>query len=199
MGLLARITQMGRTATFEALEGRLSALQRLSSHAEHWLSEIEAELEWLSLLVGQTLFRGRSVADARSFVLARCPSDAAGNSGRDVSIANGGTGGTGEMVGEMALVGGGLRSATIAALRNTELLATVNGEVMAIAIRAQADIIFKFRLPLEAINLLDRAIAAGRLPSDREAGAHSHIGVAGASRIVPRPVATITAIRGRLA
>jgi hypothetical protein len=61
------------------------------------------------------------------------------------------------MVGEMAILGGGSRSATITALRDTELVATVSGEVVAIAIRAQAHVLFKFKLPLETVNLLDNA------------------------------------------
>jgi hypothetical protein len=204
-----------RPAIFEAHKRRVSALSLLGSQDEPSLSALEPEFGWLRLLGGQTLCRASNVAGALSVVLAGCPSVTASSSGRDVSITNGRTG---DVVGEMALLGGGLRSATIAALRDTELLATVIGEVVSIAICAQADILFKFKLP---VNLLDGAIVAGQPPRDRKVCAAGHIGVAGTAlmetrnflnqgvgfalapsrnrSVVPLLVATITAIRRPLA
>jgi hypothetical protein len=152
---------MRQTAIFEAHKRRMSALWLLGSQDEPSLSALEPEFEWLRLLGGQTLCRESIVAGALSVGLAGCPSVTASSGGRDVSITNGRMG---DVVGEMALLGGGLRSATIAALRDTELLATVSGEVVAKAARAQADILFE--PPLETVDLLDwracdRAIEAG--------------------------------------
>jgi NTE family protein len=69
---------------------------------------------------GQILFRKNEVADSLYIVLSGCLGVVVrdGN-GHDVLVARVATG---ETVGEMGLLGGGVRSATVEALRDTELL-----------------------------------------------------------------------------
>jgi NTE family protein len=84
------------------------------------LAALEAELEWVSIRGGQTLFRENEVADALYIVTAGCLAvTVRSGNGRNVLVARVPAG---EIVGEMALLDGGLRSATVEAVRDTELL-----------------------------------------------------------------------------
>ncbi|MBS0395097.1 MAG: cyclic nucleotide-binding domain-containing protein, partial [Proteobacteria bacterium] len=81
------------------------------------LSAIGAELEWQSLPGGATLFDAGEVSDALYLVIAGClgayaPGEPARLIGRIPS---------GETVGEMGLLSGHRRSATVRALRDSEL------------------------------------------------------------------------------
>ena len=99
---------------------RLSCVPLLSSLDESSLAAFEAEFEWVSVPGGSTLFREDQVADAVNVVIAGCLGvTVRGNDGQDVLVARTRAG---ETIGEMGLLGGGLRSATVTALRDTELL-----------------------------------------------------------------------------
>jgi NTE family protein len=91
-----------------------SALGELS------LAALDAELKWLFIPGGQILFRENEVADSLYVVLTGCLAVIVrDNNGRDILIARIAAG---ETVGEMGLLDGGVRSATVEALRDTELL-----------------------------------------------------------------------------
>jgi NTE family protein len=99
---------------------RLSCVPLLSSLDESSLAAFEAEFEWVSVPGGSTLFREDQVADAVYVVIAGCLGvTVRGSDGQDVLVARTRAG---ETIGEMGLLGGGLRSATVTALRDTELL-----------------------------------------------------------------------------
>jgi NTE family protein len=103
-----------------ALRVRLSCVPLLNALDESALAALEAELEWLSVPGGSTLFREDEVADALYIVTAGCLGvTVRGSDGHDVLVARSRTG---ETVGEMGLLGAGLRSATVVALRDSELL-----------------------------------------------------------------------------
>jgi NTE family protein len=113
---------MNDSTTFQAAaqRGRLSAVPLLSAIDESSLAALEAQLEWLSVPGGSTLFREGDVADALYVVITGCLGvTIRGSDGYDVLV---GRCQTGETVGEMGLLGGGLRSATVTALRDSELL-----------------------------------------------------------------------------
>src|ERR1700730_4494395 len=103
-----------------AVGRRLSSVPILSALDEPTLAALEAELKWVRVPGGQTLFRENDVADALYVVMAGC---------LGVSVSDGHGGDTlvsrivaGETVGEMGVLDGGIRSATVQALRDTELL-----------------------------------------------------------------------------
>jgi NTE family protein len=99
---------------------RLSSAPLLSALDESALSAFEAELDSLNLPGGAILFREGEVATALYIVTAGSLGVAVrGEDGRDALVARVQAG---ETVGEMALLDGGLRSATVFALRDTELL-----------------------------------------------------------------------------
>ena len=113
---------MKDSVAFEAgsLRGRLSCLPLLSALDEPSLAALQAELEWLSLPGGAILFREDQIADALYVVVAGCLGvTVRGKEGHDVLLARCQAG---EIVGEMGLLGGGRRSGTVVALRDSVLL-----------------------------------------------------------------------------
>ena len=103
-----------------AVGRRLSSVALLSALDEPTLAALDAELKWVRVPGGQTLFRENDVADALYVVMSGC---------LGVSVSDGHGGDTlvsrivaGETVGEMGILDGGFRSATVEALRDTELL-----------------------------------------------------------------------------
>jgi NTE family protein len=95
-----------------------------SSHSsdldELSLSAFGAGLKRIFLPGGQILFRENEVADSLYIVISGCLGVVVrGNDGHDVLVARIPAG---ETVGEMGLLDGGIRSATVEALRDTELL-----------------------------------------------------------------------------
>jgi NTE family protein len=104
----------------KAIGGRLSSVPLLSALDEPSLAALDAELKRVSVPGGQTLFRENDVADALYVVMSGC---------LGVSVSDGHGGDTlisrivaGETVGEMGILDGGFRSATVEALRDSELL-----------------------------------------------------------------------------
>ena len=104
----------------EAVGGRLSSVPLLSALDASSLAALDAELKRVSVPGGQTLFRENDAADALYVVMSGC---------LGVSVSDGHGGDTlvsrviaGETVGEMGVLDGGLRSATVEALRDSELL-----------------------------------------------------------------------------
>lgn len=110
---------MGQFAPFEGFTRRPLSVPLFSCLDAPALSALDAELQWLSLPGGRTLFREGDDADALYIVLAGCLGITVCRNGRDVRVARSRAG---ELVGEMALLGGDSRSATVTALRDTELL-----------------------------------------------------------------------------
>src|ERR1700692_3046624 len=103
-----------------SLRGRLSSVPLLSALDGPSLAALQAELEWLSLPGGATLFSEDQIADALYVVIAGCLGvTVRGKDGRHVLV---GRCQAGEIVGEMGLLGGGRRSGTVVALRDTVLL-----------------------------------------------------------------------------
>src|ERR1700693_3538078 len=103
-----------------SLRRRLSCLPLLSALDESSLAALQAELEWLSVPGGATLFCEDEIADALYVVIAGCLGvTVRGKGGHDVLVARCQAG---EIVGEMGLLGGGRRSGTVVALRDTVLL-----------------------------------------------------------------------------
>ena len=96
------------------------AAWRSSPLGELSLAALDAELKWMFIPGGQILFRENEVADSLYVVLTGCLGVIVrDNNGRDILIARIAAG---ETVGEMGLLDGGVRSATVEALRDTELL-----------------------------------------------------------------------------
>ena len=103
-----------------SLRGRLSSLPLLSALDGPSLAALEAELEWLSLPGGATLFSEDQIADALYVVIAGSLSvTVRGKEGQDLLV---GRCQAGELVGEMGLLSGGRRSGTVVALRDSVLL-----------------------------------------------------------------------------
>ena len=97
---------LGRLPFFSALDGPA-------------LGALAAELEWLSLPGGRTLFREGEAGDALYFITAGCLRvTVRGENGKETMVTYLRTG---EMVGEMAIVSGEPRSATVTATRDSEL------------------------------------------------------------------------------
>jgi NTE family protein len=100
--------------------GRLSGVPLFSELDAPSLAALEAELDRLELPGGTTLFREGEVADALYVVLAGSLGvTIRDDKGDAVVIARAHAG---ETIGEMALLDGGLRSATAVAVRDCELL-----------------------------------------------------------------------------
>ena len=100
--------------------GELSSLALLRTLDPISLAALEAELVRICVPGGETLFRENDFADALYIVIAGSLAVTVRNSnGRDMLVARIRSG---EIVGEMALLDGGLRSATVEAVRDTELL-----------------------------------------------------------------------------
>jgi NTE family protein len=98
----------------------LTAAPRSSAFDEPSLSALGAGLQRMFLPGGQILFRENEVADSLYIVISGCLGVVVrGSNGRDVLVARIAAG---ETVGEMGLLDGGVRSATVEALRDTELL-----------------------------------------------------------------------------
>jgi NTE family protein len=104
----------------EAIRERLSHVPLLSTLDEASLGELGGDLKWVFVPGGQTLFRQNEVADALYIVITGCLGVIVRDSnGQDTLVSRIVAG---ETVGEMGLLDGGPRSATVEALRDTELL-----------------------------------------------------------------------------
>jgi NTE family protein len=100
--------------------GELSSFALLRTLDPISLAALEAELVRICVAGGETLFRENDFADALYIVIAGSLAvTVRGSNGRDMLVARIRSG---EIVGEMALLDGGLRSATVEAVRDTELL-----------------------------------------------------------------------------
>jgi NTE family protein len=120
--LSGQIRKMGKSTKSEpaAASGRLAGLPLFGALDAPSLAALEAELDRVALPGGATLFREGEGADALYVVLAGCLGvTIRDGNGSDLLIARVHAG---ETIGEMALLDGGLRSATAIALRDTELL-----------------------------------------------------------------------------
>jgi NTE family protein len=99
---------------------RRSSVAFLNALDAETLAALEGELERIGLPGGETLFRENEVADALYIVATGSLAvSIQATDGRDTQVARIQAG---ETVGEMALLAGGVRSATVVALRDTELL-----------------------------------------------------------------------------
>jgi NTE family protein len=108
------------TSMEAAARGSSLAAWRSSALGELSLAALDAGLQWMFIPGGQILFRENEVADSLYVVLTGCLGVIVrDNNGRDILIARIAAG---ETVGEMGLLDGGVRSATVEALRDTELL-----------------------------------------------------------------------------
>jgi NTE family protein len=108
--------------TFASVDitGSLNGSTHSSDLDELSFSAFGAGLKRVFLPGGQTLFRENEVADSLYIVISGCLGVVVrGSSGRDVLIAQIPAG---ETVGEMGFLDGSVRSATVEALRDTELL-----------------------------------------------------------------------------
>src|SRR6516225_8795675 len=100
--------------------GSFTAASRSRAFDELSLSAFGAGLKRIFLPGGQILFRENEVADSLYIVISGCLGVVVrANDGHDVLVAGIAAG---ETVGEMGLLDGGTRSATVEALRDTELL-----------------------------------------------------------------------------
>jgi len=100
--------------------GSFTAASRSGAFDELSLSAFGAGLKRIFLPGGQILFREKEVADSLYIVISGCLGVVVrSNDGHDVLVARIPAG---ETVGEMGLLDGGTRSATVEALRDTELL-----------------------------------------------------------------------------
>jgi len=98
----------------------LIAASPSSAFFDSSLSAFGAGLQRMFLPGGQILFRENEIADSLYIVLSGCLGVVVrGSNGHDILVARVAAG---ETVGEMGLLGGGVRSATVEALRDTELL-----------------------------------------------------------------------------
>jgi NTE family protein len=118
-GVIAKKSE-DETSMKAAARGSLLAEWRSSALGELSLAALDAELKWMFIPGGQILFRENEVADSLYVVLTGCLGVIVrDNNGRDLLIARIAAG---ETVGEMGLLDGGVRSATVEALRDTEVL-----------------------------------------------------------------------------
>jgi NTE family protein len=107
-------TSNGAIIEPSAIAPRSKALEELS------LSALEADLQWMFVSGGQILFRENEAADSLYIVITGCLGVLVrDNEGRDILVARIAAG---ETVGEMGVLDGSVRSATVEALRDTELL-----------------------------------------------------------------------------
>src|SRR5579863_2436980 len=105
---------------FRTDEVSRAALRALGANDDSMLDVLQSEVEWLSLPGGWVLFHEGEAADALYVVVSGCLGvTVLDHHGSEIPVASirGG-----ETVGEMALLAGGSRSATVTALRDTELL-----------------------------------------------------------------------------
>jgi NTE family protein len=103
-----------------AVGRRLSSVPLLRALDGPSLAALDAELKWVRVPGGQTLFRENDVADALYVVMSGCLGVSVSDGhGRDTLVSRIVAG---ETVGEMGILDGGFRSATVEALRDTELL-----------------------------------------------------------------------------
>jgi NTE family protein len=113
---------MSNSSEFEAraVRRRISSLTSLGGLDELALAAVDAGLKRVCIPGGHTLFRENEIADALYIVMTGCLGVIVRNSdGHDVLVSRIPAG---ETVGEMGLLDGGFRSATVKALRDTELL-----------------------------------------------------------------------------
>ena len=103
----------------KSLVEKLAGLPLLESVEAHLLDAISEEFEWFSLPGGQLLFSQGDTDDSLYVVLSgRLGAFLHGDDGKEILIRQMTAG---ETVGEMALLSGEPRSATVVALRDTEL------------------------------------------------------------------------------
>ncbi len=106
---------------------RLIANDPLLRRVDHaYLDELRDELSWVTLDTGETLFEERDVVDAFYFVVdgslevSKLQEDQDGNPDNDRLVLT--TIGPGSTIGEMQILTGGLRSATVTAIAPTGLV-----------------------------------------------------------------------------
>ncbi len=192
-----RDEQGGRLDAVEAAAGAGSMFGGLDSDAR---AAIEAEARWTRLQSGDTLFREGEAADALYVVI----------KGRLRVLVGGPTGGMlvaeigrGEVVGEMALLTGAPRSATVVAVRDSQLVRLSQAAFERIASRCPAAMLLvtrrlvmrlqrttrapraKASLATIAVTSLDPAIDATRLAGALVAA----LAPAGSARLVTRALA----------
>ena len=131
-GLAAALAELSRTVLRRALlrdvlPGVLGALDAET------LDEIEARATWVTLRRGATLFRQGDVADGWYVVASgRLQVVAEGAQGEERGL---GEVGRGESAGEAAILGGATRTATLHALRDSELMSLRAADLEALAER----------------------------------------------------------------
>ena len=109
----------------DGLVTKLAGLPLLSSLDSHDLLAIAAEFQWFSLLGGQTLFQRGDKDDSLFVVLSgRLGAFLVNDEGKEVLIRQMTRG---ETVGELALLSGQPRSATVVALRDSEVVCLSKG------------------------------------------------------------------------
>lgn len=95
--------------------------------------DVETRLEWLNLASGETLFCQGDPGDALYVLISgRLVVLTAGDDGREQQV---GEIGRGEMIGELAVLKGDTRSATVRAVRDSELVCIAREELLALAQR----------------------------------------------------------------
>lgn len=93
--------------------------------------DVETRLEWLNLASGETLFCQGDTGDALYVVISgRLVALFVGEDGREERV---GEIGRGELIGEMAVLQGDTRSATVRAVRDSELVRIAREELLALA------------------------------------------------------------------
>ena len=117
MTIDAQHTNQGTLAAIESIAGADDMFAGLDAEAR---AAVEAETQWTELRSGDTLFREGDAADALYVLVSgRLRVLVKGESGQDSLVAEIGRG---EAVGEMALLTGGPRSATVVAVRDSRLV-----------------------------------------------------------------------------
>jgi hypothetical protein len=118
-GAMAQMSE-NKALAQDHLTGPRRAATHSNAFGEPPLYELGAELTRMLIPGGQILFRENEAADSLYFVISGCLGVILRDStGPDVLIARIEAG---ETVGEMGFLDGGVRSATVEALRDTELL-----------------------------------------------------------------------------
>jgi NTE family protein len=135
----------------------LGALQLFRGLDRETLSSIAAELEWLSLPGGATLFEAGEQPDAMYIVIAGClAAYSGGEHSRLLSRIP-----AGETVGEMGLLSGHPRTATIRALRDSDLARLPRESFDQVIVRHPTAMLRIAQLVVERFESADRPKRAG--------------------------------------
>src|SRR5262249_4094274 len=121
------------------------------------LATIAGELEWLSLPGGATLFQAGEQPDAMYIVIAGClAAYSGGEHARLLSRIP-----AGETVGEMGLLSGPPRTATVRALRDSDLMRLPRGSFDQVIVRHPTAMLRVAQLVVERFESADRPARAG--------------------------------------